>query len=70
MRTNIEIDEKLMQEAMEATGLTTKKATVEKRLQLILTLKRQKRIKEFRGKLKWEGDLDKMRRNSSLRSVF
>lgn len=64
MRTNIEIDEKLMEEAMEAAGLTTKKATVERGLQLILTLKNQKRIKAFRGKLKWEGDLDKMRRNS------
>lgn len=61
MRTNIEIDDKLMKEAMKATGLTTKKATVEEGLKLILTLKKQRRIKEFRGKLKWEGDLDQMR---------
>ncbi len=61
MRTNIEIDEKLMEEAMKASGLTTKKATVEEGLRLILRLKKQKRIKEFRGKMKWEGDLDKMR---------
>lgn len=64
MKTNIEIDEKLMEEAMEASGLTTKKATVGEGLGLILTLKKQKRIKEFRGKLKWEGDLDKMRTDS------
>ncbi|MFC5626504.1 type II toxin-antitoxin system VapB family antitoxin [Algoriphagus winogradskyi] len=64
MRTNIEIDEKLMDEAMKASGLTTKKATVEEGLRLILRLKKQKRIKEFRGKMKWEGDLDKMRIDS------
>ena len=64
MRTNIEIDEKLMEEAKKASGLTTKKATVEEGLRLILTLKKQKRIKEFRGKMKWEGDLDKMRTDS------
>ncbi|PZX59841.1 VapB protein of antitoxin of type II toxin-antitoxin system [Algoriphagus ratkowskyi] len=64
MRTNIEIDEKLMEEAMKASGLTTKKATVEEGLRLILTLKKQKQIKEFRGKMKWEGDLDKMRTDS------
>lgn len=49
MRTNIEIDEKLMEEAMKASGLTTKKATVEEGLRLILTLKKQKRIQEYRG---------------------
>ncbi|WP_086543113.1 type II toxin-antitoxin system VapB family antitoxin [Algoriphagus antarcticus] len=64
MRTNIEIDEKLMEEAMKASGLATKKATVEEGLRLILTLKKQKRIKEFRGKMKWEGDLYKMRTDS------
>lgn len=64
MRTNIEIDEKLMEEAMKASGLTTKKATVEEGLRLILTLKKQARIKEYRGKLKWEGDLEKMRTDS------
>lgn len=64
MRTNIEIDEKLMDEAMKASGLTTKKATVEEGLRLILRLKKQKRIKEFRGKMKWVGDLDKMRTDS------
>lgn len=64
MITNIEIDEKLTEEAMKASGLTTTKATVEEGLRLILTLKKQKWIKEFRGKMKWEGDLDKMRSDS------
>jgi len=61
MRTNIEIDQKLMEEAMNALGFTTKKATVEEGLRLIVRLKKQARIKEYRGKLKWEGDLNKMR---------
>lgn len=61
MRTNIEIDENLMEEAMNASGFSTKKATVEEGLRLIVRLKKQERIKEYRGKLKWEGNLDKMR---------
>ncbi|MFT4856118.1 MAG: Arc/MetJ family transcription regulator [Algoriphagus sp.] len=61
MRTNIEIDENLMEEAMKASGFSTKKATVEEGLRLIVRLKKQERIKEYRGKLKWEGNLDKMR---------
>ncbi len=61
MRTNIEIDESLIKEAMKASGLTTKKATVEEGLRLIISLKKQEGIKSLRGKVKWEGDLDKMR---------
>jgi Arc/MetJ family transcription regulator len=61
MRTNIEIDEKLMEDAMKASGLSTKKATVEQALKLVVRLKKQEKIRSLRGKLKWEGDLDKMR---------
>lgn len=61
MRTNIEIEESLIKEAMKASGLTTKKATVEEGLRLIISLKKQEGIKSLRGKVKWEGDLDKMR---------
>ena len=61
MRTNIEIDERLIKEAMKASGLTTKKATVEEGLRLIISLKKQEGIKSLRGKVKWEGDLDNMR---------
>lgn len=63
MRTNIVIDDALMQEALQRSGLTSKKATVEYALELLIKLKRQGQIKEFRGKLKWEGDLDEMRRD-------
>jgi Arc/MetJ family transcription regulator len=64
MRTNIEIDDKLMSEALKATGLKTKKEVVEQGLNALIRLKKQEGIKRFRGKLEWSGDLDDMRRAS------
>ncbi|MBK8452859.1 MAG: type II toxin-antitoxin system VapB family antitoxin [Thiofilum sp.] len=61
MRTNIVIDEVLIQNVLKETGLKTKKEAVEQGLQLLLRLTRQARIREFRGKLPWEGDLDQQR---------
>lgn len=63
MRTNIIIDDKLMAEALEITGLKTKKDAVEAGLKMLIKLKQQEKIKSFRGKLSWEGDLDEMRTN-------
>ncbi len=63
MRTNIEIDDRLMADALKATGLQTKKEAVELGLKALIKLKRQSSIRTLRGKLKWEGDLDKMREN-------
>jgi Arc/MetJ family transcription regulator len=61
MRTNIEIDDALLEEAMALTGLTTKKATVEEALlRLVQGLRRQAAIADMAG-LGWEGDLDAMR---------
>ena len=61
MRTNIEIDDKLMAEALKATGLATKKDAVELGLKTLIRLKKQEGIRRFRGKLKWSGNLDEMR---------
>ena len=61
MRTNINIDDKLMSEAMTLSRLKTKKAVVETGLKLLVQIKKQERIKSLRGKLKWDGDLDAMR---------
>ncbi len=61
MRTNIVIDDKLMREAMEATGLPTKRAVVEAGLRLLIDVKAQTGIRRLRGKVRWEGDLDEMR---------
>ncbi len=63
MRTNIVIDEKLMNDALQATGLKTKKEVVELGLKILVKLDRQKQIKELRGKLEWDGDLDAIRSN-------
>ncbi|HLF98028.1 MAG TPA: type II toxin-antitoxin system VapB family antitoxin [Methylococcaceae bacterium] len=62
MRTNIVIDDGLMADALKATGLKTKKEAVELGLKTLIRLKRQEAIKALRGKLKWEGDLEDMRR--------
>ncbi|PID64499.1 MAG: DUF2191 domain-containing protein [Gammaproteobacteria bacterium] len=63
MRTNIVIDDTLMNEAIKATGAKTKKEAVELGLKTIVQLKKQEKIKRYRGKLSWEGNLDDMRRD-------
>mgnify|MGYP000748905176 FL=1 len=64
MRTNIEIDDKLMNDVLKATGLKTKKDVVELGLKTLIRLNKQENIKKLRGKLQWTGDLDEMRTNS------
>ena len=61
MRTNIVIDDELMNEAMTLSQLKTKKAVVETGLKLLIQIKKQERLKSLRGKLNWEGDLNAMR---------
>ena len=61
MRTNIEIDDKLMKEAMRRAKTRTKRETVEAGLRILVRLDRQTGIRKFRGKLKWEGNLDESR---------
>jgi len=55
MRTNIEIDDRLMREAMRCRGARTKKAAVETALQLIVRTYAQGGIARHRGKVIWEG---------------
>ncbi len=61
MRTNIVIDDTLMADALKATGLKTKREAVELGLITLVRLRRQAEIRQFRGKLSWEGDLAAMR---------
>lgn len=61
MRTNIEIDDKLMKDTLRVTGLKTKREAVELGLRTILRLRQQEQIRRFRGKLNWQGDLNAMR---------
>lgn len=61
MRTNIVIDDQLMQDTLRATGLRTKREAVELGLRTLLRLRQQEEIRRFRGKLNWQGDLEAMR---------
>ena len=61
MRTNIVIDDQLMEETLRLTGLKTKREAVELGLRTVLRLKQQEKIRQFRSKLAWEGNLDVMR---------
>ena len=61
MRTNVVIDDKLMNSALKQSGLKTKKAAIEEGLKLLVKFKKQSKLKKYRGKLKWVGDLNKMR---------
>ena len=63
MRTNIVIDPDLIGEALRLSGAPTKRQVVEDSLRLLIQVKRQERIRKVRGKLKWVGDLDAMRRD-------
>lgn len=63
MRTNIVIDDQLMDQAINLSGLETKKAVVEQALKLYVQLLQQAALRELRGKLRWEGDLDQMRQD-------
>ena len=74
MRTNIEIDEELIREALQVSGLKTKRAAVEAGLRALIRLNRQKKIFDNRqkkildlaGKVHWEGNLDESRKGRFL----
>lgn len=63
MRTNIDIDDELLSAAMTATGAKTKREAVELGLATLVRLKQQERIRGYRGRLKWQDDLERMRRD-------
>jgi Arc/MetJ family transcription regulator len=61
MRTNVVIDDDLMASALKISGIKTKKDAIEEGLRLLVRMKGQEKIRAFRGKLKWTGNLDEMR---------
>lgn len=61
MKTNVEVDESLMADVLQATGLTATDQVIELALTLLIQIKRQEAIQAFRGKLSWDGNLDEMR---------
>lgn len=61
MRTNIDIDDDLMREAMRASGAATKRAVVEQGLRMLVQVRGQRAIRQLRGRVTWSGDLDASR---------
>lgn len=64
MRANIEIDDKLLTQVLKLTGLKTKREAVEAGLEMLVKMARQGQIRAARGKLRWQGGLDAMRRDA------
>ena len=62
MRTNIELDDALVERAMRSSGARTKRAVVEAALQLLVKTHEQSAIRRLRGKVEWEGNLNESRR--------
>jgi len=61
VRTNVVINDDLMDSALKVSGIKTKKEAIEEGLRLLVQMKNQEKIKGFRGKLKWTGSLEEMR---------
>lgn len=62
MRTNIEIDDQLINQAMKRSGARTKRAAVEEGLRLLVKTHAQTSIRRLRGKVRWEGNLEESRK--------
>lgn len=63
MQISIVIDDQLMDQAIRLSGLKTKKAVIKQALKIYVQLLQQAALRELRGKLRWEGDLDQMRQD-------
>ena len=62
MRTNIVLDDDLIERAQKLTGIKTKREVVQEGLRVLILLREQSEVRQFRGKLKWEGNLDELRK--------
>jgi len=61
MRTNIVLDEALIEKAQELTGIKTKRAVVDEALRMLIQLYEQAEVRALRGQLRWDGDIDAAR---------
>jgi Arc/MetJ family transcription regulator len=66
VRTNIDIDDRLMRRAMQASRHRTKRAVVDEALNLLVQTRSQAAIRKLRGRIRWEGDLEASRTVRSL----
>lgn len=65
-RTNIELDERLVQECIKATGIKTQKSLIDHALRELLRHENQLKILELKGQITWEGHLDEWRQERNL----
>ena len=63
MRTNVVIDDKLMSRAMRTSGCRTKRSAIESGLRLLVQINSQKKLRDLKGQITWDGDLEEMRRD-------
>lgn len=61
MRTNVEIDDNLMAEALRLTKISTKKQVIEIALKELINKSLRETLRQMRGKVDWDGNLDEMR---------
>jgi Arc/MetJ family transcription regulator len=61
MRTNIVLDDKLIERAQKLTGIKTKREVVHEALRTLILLREQGEVRNLRGKLKWQGGLHEQR---------
>ena len=61
MRTNIVLDEALIEKAQELTGIKTKRAVVDEALRMLIQFYEQAEVRALRGQLRWDGDIDAAR---------
>ena len=66
MRTSMEIDRDLMAQALKVGGFKTRKAAVEEGLRLLIRTRTQGRLRELRGKLRWEGSLEEISSSATI----
>ncbi len=67
-RTNIELDDRLVRQAMDLTGARTKREVVDIALRrLVEKGELYRSIRKLRGKLAWEGDVDAWRASRAPR---
>ncbi len=63
MRTNVVIDDKLMNKALRCSGYRTKRSAIESGLRLLVHMASQKKLRALRGKVSWSGNLEEMRKD-------
>ena len=63
IRTNVELDEKLVKLGLDITNLKTKKELLNYALSELVGKKRRKKIIRFMGTSCWNGNLEETRRS-------